>query len=71
MIKAIIGDKQIISSSDGIVNDVNEYLTENDMKGHEKKIQVYTTGDAQDFVSSSINFFDYQDNITIEKLELN
>lgn len=71
MIKAIIGDKQIISSSYGIVNDVNEYLTKNDMKGHEKKIQVYTTGDAQDFVSSSINFFDYQDNITIEKLELN
>lgn len=71
MIEEIIGDKQIISSSDGIVNDVTEYLNENDLRGHEKKIQICTTGDVEEFVSSSINFFDYENNGEVKKLHLN
>ncbi|MFA5407553.1 MAG: glutamate racemase [Bacilli bacterium] len=64
-----IGSKKIINSSDGIVNEVGEYLALNNLKGSKKKIQVYTTGDVQDFISSSISFFDYKD-INVQKLNL-
>lgn len=71
MIEELIGNKKIISSSDGIVEDVTTYLNENNLRGKEKKIQIYTTGDVDEFVSSSINFFNYQDNCEVKKLNLN
>jgi glutamate racemase len=59
--------KNIISSSEGIVDDVDKYLTENNMKGTKKGIQIYTTGVVENFVSSSSSFFDYK-NIVVKKL---
>jgi len=69
LIKDIVRNKKIISSSSGIVNDANKYLTKYDLKGNQKKMQIYTTGDVQQFVSSSKVFFNYGNNI-VEQLNL-
>ncbi|MDD3305025.1 MAG: hypothetical protein PHT75_02730 [Bacilli bacterium] len=57
LVKEIIGNKKIISSSDGIIDDVDKYLTDNNLKGTKKRIQFFTTGCVEDFVSSSASFF--------------
>ena len=67
LIRKTIGNKTIINSSNGIVDDVDEYLTEHNIKGTKKRIQIFTTGVVKDFVFSSSNFFDYK-NISVQKL---
>lgn len=69
IIRKIVGTKKIVSSSEGVTQDVKAYLIKSNLKGNEKKIQIYTTGNVENFVSSSIGFFDYND-IKVEKLGL-
>lgn len=69
VIDNIPNNKTIISSSDGIVNDVGVYLNNNNLYGKEKKIEIYTTGDVLKFISSSKTFFNYNNN-KVKQLKL-
>lgn len=65
----ILTQKKVFNSSVGVAKEVDEYLNENNLKGNKKKIQIYTTGEVEQFVSSSRTFFDYC-GVTIKKLSL-
>jgi|LSQX01.3.fsa_nt_gb glutamate racemase len=69
IINSLLEPKIVISSSAGAVNDTKEYLDKFDLFGNEKKIQIYTTGDVLKFVSSSQQFFNYND-IVVKHLNL-
>lgn len=70
--KVLGSDKVYISSSAAIAQEVNSYLKVHKMlnnQSHLSYIRIYTTGDVNDFVYSSEDFFDYDD-LQVEHLIL-
>lgn len=70
-IKEVLGDKTYISSSDAISHEVASYLKVHHIKNNHTHsyTHIYTTGNVEDFVYSSSDFFDYQ-GLIVEHLDL-
>lgn len=62
-IQKVLGDITYISSSAAIYNEVSSYLILHQMENKNKRsyIEIYTTGNVDEFKYSSEGFFDYQD----------
>lgn len=68
----VLGEKAYISSSDAISQEVYSYLKVHDKLNNDFKqssIRIYTTGDIDEFVYSSSDFFDYN-HLKVEHLVL-
>jgi glutamate racemase len=60
-IKDFLGNVNIISSSDGVALDARNYLTSNNMLSNNSSMEIYTTGNVDEFYNSSKEFFNYND----------
>jgi len=71
-IQEVFHDKIYVSSSAAICHEVDSYLKVHNMyRTHKKKpfIEIYTTGNVEEFVYSSNGFFDY-DHLQVHELNL-
>lgn len=70
-IKRILPNIEYISSSDSITKDIYEYLKNNNLLNlnGDPNIEIYTTGDKEEFIYSSSNFFDYT-NLTVRHIQI-
>lgn len=71
-IESILGSKDYISSSHSIYQEVASYLKLHDLSNQsneQRYIRIYTTGNIDEFLYSSSDFFDYKD-LKVEFLKL-
>lgn len=70
-IKRVLPNIEYVSSSDAICKDVITYLEDNELLNIKPNptIEIYTTGEKEEFIYSSSGFFDYT-NIDVQHIDL-